>query len=164
MDLERRLREEPLKVRDVWSADKTVALSAGVLHLRRRRSLTRAGLALGTGLCATLIGLAWLRDGSGPVPVERARNTPALAPSAPVLPPPQAQVLRDGSRAEPLDRESSFTVSRDRPEHVTVVLQRGGVRIGSYRTRSVAWRSSTARAVRVHARRLGNANRWRARA
>jgi transmembrane sensor len=126
VDLERRLREGPLNVRDVWSAEKTAALSAQVVRLRRRRSLAHGGALLGTVLCGTLVAALWTRDLDPPAQaVELAR---AAAPMPTAVERQPAVVLGDGSRAEPLDAQSRFEVTRDRPEQVTVVLQRGGAR------------------------------------
>ncbi len=141
MELDARLREGPLKVRDVWSEEKTSALSARVVRLRRRRSLTRGSLLLGAVACGALASLLWSRDAGSATPLPRASEAPVVAavapatpntpntPSTPITPKQQAAILlRDGSRAEPTSAESRFTVSRDQPEQVTVVLERGGAR------------------------------------
>jgi transmembrane sensor len=127
VDLERRLREGPLKIRDVWSADKTARLSAQVARLRRRRSLTRGGALLGTVLCSSLVVALWARDRE-PKPQRPSAQATAAAPQVTRVAPQPTLVLGDGSRAEPIDAESRFEVARDRPEHVTVVLERGGAR------------------------------------
>ena len=128
MDLERRLREGPLRVRDVWSAEKTSRLSAQVVRLRRRRSLVRGGAVLGAVLCSAFVLALSARD-PNPLP---ERPSAAAAPASTLLVPPLAPqaplVLNDGSRAEPIDVQSRFELARDRPEHVTVVLQQGGAR------------------------------------
>jgi transmembrane sensor len=134
VDLEPRLREGPLRIRDVWSADKSAQLASKVVRLRRKRSLARAGVALGAALGA-LAGLIFAHGSFGGIapayesgalarlPVTAARRSAG----------DQVLVLNDGSRAEPADADSHLTVERDRPEHVSVRLSRGSARFAVVR-------------------------------
>jgi transmembrane sensor len=126
VDLETRLQEGPLKIRDVWSAEQTAALSGRVLRLRRRRSLVRFAIGLGAVMCTLVLGVVWSRDAASSAPIERAQAPAITLPALPRV--PEAIVLRDGSRAELADAASLLTVSRDVPEQVRVVLERGGAR------------------------------------
>jgi transmembrane sensor len=128
VDLERRLREGPLKIRDVWSAEQTAALSAQVVRLRRRRSLTHVGTLLGAVLSSALVVALWTRNDDPKPPRESAQVAAVAAPPVVAVELQPTLVLGDGSRAEPIDAESRFEITRDRPERVTVVLQRGGAR------------------------------------
>jgi transmembrane sensor len=147
VDLEQRLREGPLRIRDVWSPDRSEQLAGKVVRLRRRRSLARAAVALSATLCA-LLGVIFAReafDGTAPSLLgsasllARATDPGALARSSAGSiggiehEGEQVLVLHDGSRAEPAGAGSRLTLERDRPEHVSVRLQRGAARFAVVR-------------------------------
>lgn len=129
MDLEQRLREGPLRIRAAWSAEQAARLPHRVVLLRRRRSLTRVLLSAGALLCvaAVLFARESLHAAQRASAPEAARITPALA-AAPASTAPDVITLRDGSRAEPVDRDSRVAVISDRPGQVKLQLQRGGAR------------------------------------
>ena len=134
MDLEQRLREGPLRIREVWSPDRSEQLAGKVVRLRRRRSLVRAAVALSATLCA-LLGVIFAREAL----LAREADPGALArlPAGSIggikHQGEQVLVLHDGSRAEPTGAGSGLTVERDRPEHVSVRLQRGAARFAVVR-------------------------------
>jgi transmembrane sensor len=124
MDLETRLRLQPLPVRDVWTPDKAARLPREVLRRLRRRTMTRVALA--TSAAAGVLALLTLRLATPSVADLVARHPlrlPALAAHA-----PRVVSFHDGSRAE-LDRSTSrLEVSSDRGEHVSLRLMEGGAR------------------------------------
>jgi transmembrane sensor len=132
VDLEQRLRQGPLRVRTAWSAEQSARLPRQVVRLRRRRSLMRASFAAGALVCvaAALFARASLRDTqSAKVTAStHVSAAPVLAASTPANTAPEAITLHDGSRAEPIDRESRVAVISDRPGQVKLQLQRGGAR------------------------------------
>jgi transmembrane sensor len=101
-----------------------------VVRLRRRRSLARAALGAGVMLCAGAVLLA--RVSLRPAqPQADAAPHPIAAPLAAATPASVADgviALHDGSRAEPIDRDTRVAVISDRPEHVQLRIQRGGAR------------------------------------
>jgi transmembrane sensor len=133
VDLEARLREGPLRIRQVWSDDRSAQLAGKVLRLRRRRSLVRASLALTTAGFAVAAAVVVRGALVAPPPVtSNARVAPAVA--APPAPSPlRTLVLRDGSRAELASEGSALAVASDRPERVSVRLQRGTARFSVVR-------------------------------
>ena len=145
MDLEQRLRQGPLRIREVWSADRSEQLAGKVVRLRRRRSLARAAVAASTTLCA-LAGVIFAREAllaraSDPGALARLPAMGGTAPelrggaafSAHEVADGRVLVLHDGSRAEPTSAGSQLTVERDRPEHVSVRVQRGAARFAVVR-------------------------------
>jgi transmembrane sensor len=133
VDLETRLREGPLRIRQVWSADETARLSGKVVRLRRRRSLARGVVTLGAGACAVALALlargALLGAPEGAVAPQAAATVavPRAAPAERLL------LLGDGSRAELADADSELAVVGERPERVRVRLQRGSARFSVVR-------------------------------
>jgi len=121
VDLEQRLREQPLRVRDVWSEDKAARLPARVMQLRRRRSLLGAAMVLGTAVAALLLV-------RGALDARDAQAAREQRPSVRVPAAQQVVVLHDGSRAEPADADSRLQVVSDRPGDVGVRIERGGAR------------------------------------
>jgi transmembrane sensor len=135
VDLEARLREGPLRIRQVWSEDKSAQLAGKVLRLRRRRSLLRASLSLSAAACA-LAGAVVVRGALvAPAPDATLARAPATAAAAiaNVPPSPRTVVLHDGSRAELAGEDSLLAVVGDQPERVRVHLQRGTARFSVVR-------------------------------
>jgi transmembrane sensor len=130
VDLEQRLRQGPLRVRTAWSAEQSARLPRQVVRLRRRRSLVRASFAAGALVCvaAALFARASLHDtqSANVTASTQLGATPVLAASTPANTAPEAITLHDGSRAEPIDRESRVAVISDRPGQVKLQLQHGG--------------------------------------
>ncbi len=123
MDLETRLRLEPLPVRDVWTPEKAASLPREVLKRLRRRTLTRALLA--SGAAAGLLALLAVRL-SPPSVAERLAPHPAQAPVAAHA--QRVMSFHDGSRAE-LDRDTTrLEVGSDRGEQISLRLLAGAAR------------------------------------
>jgi len=124
MDLETRLRLQPLPVRDVWTPEKAAHLPREVLRRLRRRTMTRVALAASAS--AALAALLWLRVATpsvGDLVAQHPLRNPAVIAHA-----PRVVSFHDGSRAE-LDRSTSrLEVSSDSGEHVSLKLLEGGAR------------------------------------
>jgi transmembrane sensor len=131
------LRQGPLKVRDVWSADKAARLPHEVLQRCRRRALTRAsiGAAVATVLVAAL---PFYYFGRGPGLARKATRSldagsvlVALRANAqPAAPPLTVKLVtfRDGSRAELSGSVSQLKVERDAKRQVDLRLLAGHAR------------------------------------
>ncbi len=98
MDLEQRLRAQPLELCDVWSPQKTARLPRQVLGRLRRRSLANLGLALVA--CTGLVVATLVRSGGGSAPPFAQRGVAVTASAAPAQPVAGSLVLpRKGSPA-----------------------------------------------------------------
>ena len=124
MDLETRLRLQPLPVRDVWTPEKAARLPREVLRRLRRRTMTH--VAMLSSVAAGVAALLALRIGA---PSANELAAPHALPSAPVsASAPRVVSFHDGSRAE-LDRSTSrLEVSADGGEHVSLRLLAGSAR------------------------------------
>jgi transmembrane sensor len=122
MDIERRLREGPLRVAPLWSAERTKRLPQRLLVARRRRALLR-GAAAAAACVAVAAGL-WLLS---PKALQLEHVPPALA-SAPVAAVERDFALSDGSQVSLLGVGSRVEVVEQTAQLVRTRLGAGAAR------------------------------------
>jgi TolA-binding protein len=155
LDLDQLVQGGPLKVRDVWSRERTAHLPHEVLqHCRRRamrRALVSASVLSVVGATTLLFWSARTPDLAGKslatVTTAQASYTFKVARAAPLT--VKTVTFKDGSRAELAGSVSRISVQRDVKEHVDLRLLAGHARFEVVKNpkRTFDVRSG---AVRVH--------------
>ncbi|MDF3069639.1 MAG: VgrG protein [Polyangiaceae bacterium] len=125
MDLDRRLREGPLRVTSLWSPERTEKLPQQILARRRRHALIRGAAAVSA--TAALAAGVWLWSPSE----SESRGTGPLASASvsPQLPQKKQEFsLTDGSRVSLLEASSRVEVREQTPVLVRTQLSAGSAR------------------------------------
>jgi transmembrane sensor len=121
MDIERRLREGPLRVEPLWDAEQTARLPQRVLAARRRRALVRAVAAVSA--LAAAIAVWTLAPQASVTP-----SAPALASASAGPANLRAFALADGSRVSLLSGSSRVEVVEQTSVLVRTRLGAGAAR------------------------------------
>ncbi len=132
MTLDELLRDGPVKVREVWSTDRTARLPHEVLQFCRRRALRRALVAAAAvGVAVAMSPLYWRSPRTPDIAGKTlafatARPISSLYAARPATPLTVKHVtFKDGSRAELSGSVSRISVQRDAKDQVALQLLAG---------------------------------------